>query len=88
MIINPNEVDQEMNVETYAYGPRAAVPVALRSNIQTVIDPTLSEAEQMARNRERCNGMFGNFAETSENIPMMKQKDGGWDSKRRVIMYA
>lgn len=60
------ELDQDLKVETYVYGRRGAIPVALKSNIRTVIDPALSEEEQMARNRKCCRGMFGSFAETSE----------------------
>ena len=60
------ELDQEMEVETYVYGRRGAIPVALKSNIRTVVDPALSEVEQIARNRECCRGMFGSFAEVSE----------------------
>ncbi|KAI4709506.1 hypothetical protein J4E89_005522 [Alternaria sp. Ai002NY15] len=63
---NFQELDREMEVETYVYGRRGAIPVDLKSNIRTVIDPALSEEEQMARNRECCRGMFGSFAETSE----------------------
>ncbi|KAI4934205.1 hypothetical protein J4E85_002061 [Alternaria conjuncta] len=63
---NFQELDQEMEVETYVYGRRGAIPVDLKSNIRTVIDPALSEEEQIARNRECCRGMFGSFAETSE----------------------
>jgi hypothetical protein len=68
MFLNPDETDQEINVETYTYGSRGAIPVALRSNIQTVTDPSLSESEQTARNRERCKGMFGSFTETSGDL--------------------
>ncbi|KAI4670857.1 uncharacterized protein J4E88_009609 [Alternaria novae-zelandiae] len=63
---NFQELDQEMEVETYVYGRRGAIPVDLKSNIRTVIDPALSEEEQIARNRECCRGMFGSFAETSD----------------------
>ena len=63
---NFQELDQEMEVETYVYGRRGAIPVELKSNIRTVIDPALSEDEQMAWNRECCRGMFGSFAETNE----------------------
>ncbi|KAI4669207.1 uncharacterized protein J4E79_001250 [Alternaria viburni] len=63
---NFQELDREMEVETYVYGRRGAIPVDLKSNIRTVIDPALSEEEQIARNRECCRGMFGSFAETSE----------------------
>ncbi|KAI4650748.1 hypothetical protein J4E93_003105 [Alternaria ventricosa] len=63
---NFQELDREIEVETYLYGRRGDIPVALKSNIRTVIDPALSEEEQMARNRECCRGMFGSFAETNE----------------------
>jgi len=63
---NFQELDREIEVETYVYGRRGAIPVALKSNIRTVIDPALSEEEQIARNRECCRGMFGSFAEVSE----------------------
>ncbi|KAH6882650.1 hypothetical protein BKA58DRAFT_447268 [Alternaria rosae] len=63
---NFQELDREMEVETYTYGRRGAIPVALESNIRIVIDPTLFAQDQTARNRECCRGMFGNFTETSE----------------------
>jgi len=63
---NFQELDKEMEVETYMYGRRGAIPVDLKSNIRTAIDPALSEEEQMARNRECCRGMFGSFGEVSE----------------------
>ena len=66
MFYNFQELDQEMQVETYVYDRRGAIPVALKSNIRTVIDPVLSEEEQMVRNRECCRGMFGSFSEVSE----------------------
>ncbi|KAI4690110.1 uncharacterized protein J4E84_004291 [Alternaria hordeiaustralica] len=66
MFYNFRELDREAEVETYVYGRRGAIPVDLKSNIRTVIDPALSEEEQMAQNRECCRGMFGSFAETSE----------------------
>lgn len=65
-IYNFQELDQEMEVEAYTYGRRGAIPVALKSNIRTVIDPTLFAQDQTARNRECCRGMFGSFAQTSE----------------------
>ncbi|KAL1798625.1 hypothetical protein ACET3X_002662 [Alternaria dauci] len=67
MFLNPDEMDQETSYETYAYGLRGDISVTLRSNIQTIIDPALSQAEQKMRNRERCRGMFGSLAETIDN---------------------
>ena len=72
MFYNFQELDQEMEVETYVYSRRGAIPVALKSNICTVVDPALSEEEQMARNRECCRGIFGSFAEVSEEAQRME----------------
>jgi hypothetical protein len=68
IFLNPDEGDREINVETYMYGSRGAISVALRSNVQTVIESLPSETEQKMRNRKRCRGVFGKFAETSDNI--------------------
>ena len=72
MFYNFQELDREMEVEAYVYGRRGAIPVDLKSNIRTVIDPALSEEEQMTRNRECCRGMFGSFAEVSEEAQRME----------------
>ncbi|KAG9194751.1 hypothetical protein G6011_04786 [Alternaria panax] len=68
MFLNPNEVDRKINVESYMYGSHGAYSIALRSNIQTIIDPSISVAEQTARDRKRCRGMFCSFAEISDDF--------------------
>jgi hypothetical protein len=57
----PDELDQNIQYETYRYGSRGDIWVGLRSNLRTIIDSSLTEQEQRDRNRDACRLNFGSI---------------------------
>jgi hypothetical protein len=69
LFLYPDQLNEDVEAGTYQYGSRGAVPVALKSNLCTVLVPRLAEQEQTERNRRACRLNFGSWADETFTEP-------------------